>query len=78
LIINILTKVNLNNDDKGNLIISGSEDGNVIVWDLQNKEIMQKLIGHKETVLSIDCHPTLNILISTSLDKNIIIWKMNE
>jgi COMPASS component SWD3 len=48
------------------------------VWDLQNKEIMQKLIGHKETVLSIDCHPTLNILISTSLDKNIIIWKMNE
>ena len=34
----------------GKWIIAGSEDGRVVVWDLQSREIAQILEGHKGTV----------------------------
>lgn len=34
----------------GKWIVSGSEDGKVVLWDLQTREIVQVLEGHKGTV----------------------------
>ena len=42
----------------GKWIVSGSEDNLVYIWNLQTKEVVQKLHGHTDVVLCTACHPT--------------------
>jgi COMPASS component SWD3 len=68
----------------GKWIVSGSEDKNIYIWNLQTKEIVQKLSGHSgyflytmlilvDVVLSIACHPTHNIIASGSIDTDLTV-----
>ncbi|KAH7064637.1 WD40-repeat-containing domain protein [Macrophomina phaseolina] len=59
-------------------IASGSECGSIYLWDCSSKNIMQKLDGHDDPVLSVDTHPTEPWIVSGSLDKTIRIWKMED
>ena len=52
-------KIQLNvNIRVGKWIVSGSEDNLVYIWNLQTKEVVQKLHGHTDVVLCTACHPT--------------------
>ena len=57
--LSIIPKNSLNiNIRVGKWIVSGSEDNLVYIWNLQTKEVVQKLHGHTDVVLCTACHPT--------------------
>ncbi|EFP00617.1 CRE-SWD-3.3 protein [Caenorhabditis remanei] len=65
---------------KGQRIVCGSEDGRIIVWDVQKKTILQELICHTTPVLATDSHPTRNMMASGGLepDHEVRIWFSNS
>jgi len=60
----------------GKWIISGSEDHKIYLWDLQTREIVQRLEGHRDVVVSVATHPTQNMIASCALEKDatVRIW----
>lgn len=56
-------------------VASGSEEGNIMLWDVSSKNSLQKLSGHDEAVLTVDAHPKEELLASAGLDRTIRIWK---
>jgi COMPASS component SWD3 len=63
--------------EKYAFIASGSEDGAVVFWDVQSKEILQRLEGHTAPVLTVDAHPTQSLVVSGSLDQTVRIWSLH-
>ncbi|KAI9658297.1 MAG: WD domain protein [Bathelium mastoideum] len=58
-------------------IASGSEDGAILVWDVQSKEVLQRLErAHAGAVLGVDAHPALPLLASGGLDRTVRLWRM--
>jgi len=61
----------------GRCIVSGSEDNCVYIWDLQSKNLIQKLEGHEGPVLGVDTHDTKQMIVSGSMDKTIRLWVLD-
>lgn len=73
----------------GKWVVSGSEDNCIYLWNLQTKEVVQKLSGHTGNstdillndliitgaVMCVNCHPTENVIVSCSLDGTIKLWQ---
>ena len=58
-------------------VASGSEDGDVVVWDVVTKDILWRGKGHKDVVLAMDFGRTKDgtgLLVSVGKDRDIRIW----
>lgn len=56
---------------KNNLILSGSYDKTVTLWDVVSGRLLRKLTGHTGTVLSVDEHD--GKIVSSSTDGTVIL-----
>ncbi|KAI4164920.1 MAG: hypothetical protein LQ342_001553 [Letrouitia transgressa] len=56
-------------------IVSGSEDGEMLWWDVQSKEILQKEEAHEGCVLGVDTWEKGGLVVSCGLDKLVKIWE---
>ncbi|TAE28788.1 MAG: hypothetical protein EAZ92_07720 [Candidatus Kapaibacterium sp.] len=58
----------------GKLIVSGSEDKTVKIWDAATGTILRSLRGHGNSVTSVFFSPDSKFVISSSKDKTVRIW----
>lgn len=56
-------------------VVSGSEDGKIVIWDVVSKEILQTLEGHDGAVLTVDTLPDQNLLVSGGIDRSVVVWE---
>lgn len=58
-------------------IISGSEDGQCILYDLVHATCVQSLIGHSRPTCAVAAHPKnshVSVIITASYDGNVLVW----
>ena len=56
-------------------IASGSENGEIIFWDVKTKNIVQRVAGHEGVVLWVDTSPgPSGTLVSGGIDGTVRIW----
>lgn len=59
-------------------VIAGSENGKVIIWDLQDRRVIQTLDGHSSPVVALAVSPDGATIASGSVepDKTIRVWQI--
>ena len=62
------------NSDYEQLVVTGSRDTNVKLWDLRTKKCTGTFKGHDEVVTGVDISPDNQYLGSSSLDGTVKIW----
>ena len=67
-----VTAVALSGD--GARIVSGSEDGSVIIWDAQSGRELLRLQGHEDWVNTVALSGDGTRIVSGSLDRSVIVW----
>ena len=69
------------NEDKTEeraFVVSGSENGEIFCWDVQSKEILQRMAGHEDVVLGVDTCKQDGLLVSGGLDSTVRIWERDD
>ncbi|WWD22084.1 hypothetical protein CI109_106573 [Kwoniella shandongensis] len=58
-------------------VVTGSENGKLIIWDLQTKRVLQVLEGHQSPLVAIAVHPDGKTIASGSLEveKVVKLWR---
>jgi len=61
-------------------IVSASEDETLCIWDLQSKQLVQKVGTQGDRVICTDCHPTVNVIATGAVQNTfaIRIWQSSE
>lgn len=62
-------------------VVTGSEDGSVVLYDLQSRTIRQKLSGvHTDAVLAVAAHSKVDLIASGGMtnDKTVRFWATNS
>ncbi|KAG9190168.1 hypothetical protein G6011_08256 [Alternaria panax] len=59
-------------------IASGDEEGQLVLWDVSSKNVLQRLEGHTDAVLSVHTHPSEKLIVSAGLDRTIRLWRPKE
>ncbi|KAJ3119874.1 SCF ubiquitin ligase complex subunit cdc4 [Nowakowskiella sp. JEL0407] len=61
-----------------NLLISGSYDNSVRIWDLTTGVCKWLCNGHREKVYSVGYSANLGVCVSGSMDSSIRVWNVND
>ncbi|KAL8721716.1 MAG: hypothetical protein Q9225_001666 [Loekoesia sp. 1 TL-2023] len=61
--------------EKKAFAVSGSETGEILWWDVQSKEVLQREKTHEGCVLGVDTWGKEGLLVSCGLDKTVRIWE---
>ncbi|ODV96095.1 hypothetical protein PACTADRAFT_2395 [Pachysolen tannophilus NRRL Y-2460] len=65
-----------NLEKSGKWLLSGSDDGNIIIWRTKDWEIFGTLKGHTARVNDLAIHPSGRVAVSVSDDKTIKLWNL--
>ncbi|CAK9441414.1 uncharacterized protein LODBEIA_P52820 [Lodderomyces beijingensis] len=60
----------------GKWLLSGSEDGKIIIWRTKDWEVFATLKGHTDKINDLSVHPSGRVAISVSQDKTIRLWNL--
>lgn len=60
----------------GNILATGSYDGSVRIWHLEQGRCLHQLLGHTGKVYSVVIDAKRNRCISGSMDSNVRVWNM--
>lgn len=60
--------------EAGNEIFSGSIDNDIKVWDIRKRGVVYTLIGHTDTITSLQVSPDSQTLLSNSHDSTVRTW----
>lgn len=63
-------------EKSGRWLLSGSEDGKIIIWRTKDWEIFGTLKGHEQRINDLAIHPSGRVAISVSNDKTIRLWNL--
>lgn len=59
-------------------VVSGSENGQIVIWGLLEGEVTRSWKAHTKVVESVLCHPKGGQIISTSTDGTVKVWGSKE
>ncbi|ETO10827.1 NB-ARC domain-containing protein [Reticulomyxa filosa] len=62
----------------GKIIVSGSGDKIIRLWDTSSKKLIQSLEGHSKDVTSVQFSPNGSRIVSGSLDNTIRLWDVSS
>ncbi|ETV95255.1 hypothetical protein H310_11160 [Aphanomyces invadans] len=57
-------------------VLSGSEDGRVVIWDMLTKDCRQSFHAHDRAVRTIAAHPSEAMVLTGSVDSTVKVWEM--
>jgi len=60
--------------EAGNEIYSGGIDNDIKVWDMRKKAVVYSMVGHTDTVTSLQVSPDTQSLVSNSHDGTVRTW----
>ena len=61
----------------GQILVSGSDDNTITIWDLSTGQELRTLTGHSDSVNSVVISPDGQTVVSGSSDKTIKIWQLS-
>lgn len=59
-------------------VVGGSEDGMVVWWDVQSKEVLQREGGHEGVVLGVDTWGPGSLVVSGGTDRTVRVWARGD
>ena len=61
--------------EREGFVLSGSETGEILVWDVKTKAVLQRVTAHEAVVLGVDTHPSRRWMVSCGLDRTVRVWR---
>ena len=65
-------------DEDHPLVLTGYEDGSIVLWDTRKGQELSRLKCHDETVMAFDFQAGLNKGVSSSSDHRLVAWTLQN